>query len=118
MKSKIKTILAILLVTFLFKAYDAFDHARTPVRRPKAGHGPVLSSSAVTITVLDVGQGDAILIRSPEGKTALVDAGPSHDVVEQLKEQGVTALDLVVVSHHHADHYGGMNAVIQEFPPR
>jgi competence protein ComEC len=79
---------------------------------------PHAMPGTVTVDVLDVGQGDAILIRSPEGKTALVDAGSSADVVSRLKEQGVTSLDLVVVSHHHADHYGGMADVIRAFRPR
>jgi competence protein ComEC len=72
----------------------------------------------VTVSILDVGQGDAILIRSPEGKTALIDAGPSHHVVTLLKQQGITALDLVILSHHHADHYGGMADVVRTFRPR
>lgn len=71
-----------------------------------------------TIEFLDVGQGDAILIRSPEGKTALVDAGPSNRIVEKLRDRGVDSLDLVVVSHHHIDHYGGMAEVVREFRPR
>jgi competence ComEA-like helix-hairpin-helix protein len=75
-------------------------------------------AATLTIDVLDVGQGDAILIRSPEGKTALVDAGPSRHVVELLKARGIERIDLVVVSHHHHDHYGGMAAVIREFQPR
>jgi beta-lactamase superfamily II metal-dependent hydrolase len=70
------------------------------------------------IEFLDVGQGDAILVRSAEGKTALIDAGPSRDVVTLLKGRGVTSIDMVAVSHHHADHYGGMEAVIQQFRPR
>lgn len=67
---------------------------------------------------LDVGQGDSVLIRSPEGKTALVDAGTSTHVVETLKQLGVTSIDIVVVSHHHSDHYGGMHAVITQFRPK
>ncbi len=73
---------------------------------------------AVTVSILDVGQGDAILVRSPEGKTAPIDAGQSSKIVSTLEHQGVNALDLVVVSHHHADHYGGMNEVIRAFHPR
>ena len=46
------------------------------------------------------------------------DAGPSGQVVSLLKKRGVRSLDMVVVSHHHADHYGGMEAVIREFRPR
>jgi beta-lactamase superfamily II metal-dependent hydrolase len=71
-----------------------------------------------TFEFLDVGQGDSVLIRSPEGKTALVDAGPSTHVVQTLKRRGITSIDLVVVSHHHSDHYGGMHAVIEQFHPR
>jgi beta-lactamase superfamily II metal-dependent hydrolase len=72
----------------------------------------------LTVDFLDVGQGDSVLIRSPEGKAALIDAGPSKDVVPLLRRRGVTSLDLVAVSHHHADHYGGMDDVIREFRPR
>jgi competence protein ComEC len=74
--------------------------------------------TAASVEFLDVGQGDSILITSPEGKTALIDAGPSDAIVSLLKKRGVTALDLVIVSHHHVDHYGGMDAVIRAFHPR
>jgi len=70
------------------------------------------------ITFLDVGQGDAVLLRAPEGQTALVDAGPDSDVVDQLRALGVTGLDLVVASHPHADHIGGMTRVLETFPVR
>jgi competence protein ComEC len=80
--------------------------------------GPVQGSAVAEVSFLDVGQGDGILIRSPEGKTALIDAGPSKAVVPLLRSRGVTTLDLVEVSHHHADHYGGMDDVIRAFGPR
>src|SRR3954464_11997017 len=84
-----------------------------------AQHSPEAVRPAVaTIDFLDVGQGDAILIRSPEGKTALIDAGPSKDIVPLLGKLGVTSIALVAVSHHHADHYGGMDDVIRAFRPR
>ena len=76
------------------------------------------TNGEATIEVLDVGQGDSILIRSPEGKTALIDAGPSNHIVKLLNDRGLTSIDLVVVSHHHSDHYGGMRAVIRQFQPR
>jgi competence protein ComEC len=75
-------------------------------------------NGAPLVEVLDVGQGDSILIRSPEGKVALIDAGPSKDVVSLLKRKGVTSIDIVFVTHHHADHYGGMSEVIKAFHPR
>ncbi len=75
-------------------------------------------AGTAAVEFLDVGQGDAVLIRSPEGRTALIDAGPSKNVVEHLRERGLKTIDLVLVSHHHSDHYGGMDAVIREFHPR
>jgi competence protein ComEC len=75
------------------------------------------TSSVAYVDVLDVGQGDAILIRAPEGKNALVDAGPDRSVVDRIRELGIERIDLVLVTHHHSDHYGGMQQVIREFRP-
>jgi beta-lactamase superfamily II metal-dependent hydrolase len=118
MKWKLAFPLLILAAACFFVAYESYEGAHAPAPRPMVGQRPLQGPGRVTVAVLDVGQGDSILIRSPEGKTALVDAGPSRDVVKLLRAQGVNALDLVVVSHHHADHYGGMAEVIKTFPTR
>ncbi len=77
------------------------------------------SADPVAIDVLDVGQGDSILIRSPEGKTLLIDAGPTRDgALRVLKRMGIDHVDLVALSHHHSDHYGGMEEVVRELKPR
>ena len=66
-----------------------------------------------------MGQGDAILIQSPEGKTALIDAGPADGgIMKRLKEKGVESIDLIIFSHHHADHINGMAAVVEKFKPK
>lgn len=70
------------------------------------------------ITFLDVGQGDAIVVRSPEGRIALIDAGPGPDVTPALHALGVERLDLVVATHPHADHIGGMRHVLESLPVR
>lgn len=67
---------------------------------------------------IDVGQGDSIFVRMESGETMLIDAGPRDagaHVVSYLKSLGVTRLDLVVATHAHADHVGGLALVIQEF---
>jgi competence protein ComEC len=77
------------------------------------------AGKTATFEVLDVGQGDSILIRSPEGKTALIDAGPTRDAaLKQLRRKGIKSLDIVAISHHHSDHYGGMDQVIRAMKPR
>lgn len=73
----------------------------------------------VVVDVLDVGQGDAILIRTPAHKTVLIDAGDrGSGVVEALSRLGVDHLDMVVATHPHADHIGAMEAVVRALPPK
>ncbi len=87
---------------------------------------PVLSGSArlLEVAVLDVGQGDAIVVRSPTGRAMLIDAGPAfadvsageRHVVPFLQRQGIRQLDVVVVTHPHLDHFGGLFAVAETIP--
>jgi competence protein ComEC len=73
--------------------------------------------SGLTITFLDVGQGDAALIRTPEGAAVLVDGGPEEDLVAtELAALGVKRLDIVVASHPHADHIVGLPSVLARIP--
>jgi competence protein ComEC len=66
------------------------------------------------VTALDVGQGDAILLRSPDGAAVLVDTGPSYraPVLSALRRAGVRRLALVAVTHDQDDHAGGLAAVL------
>jgi beta-lactamase superfamily II metal-dependent hydrolase len=69
-----------------------------------------------SITSLDVGQGDATVIRTPSGCAALFDGGPTGagDVVKaNLAALGVTAIDVAFLSHFHADHLGSLDEVEQ-----
>ncbi len=74
-------------------------------------------AGTLTVDVLDVGQGDAILLQSPAGKRVLIDAGTGkEDVVPMLRARGIDKLDLVIASHAHADHIGGMDEVLEAVP--
>lgn len=67
--------------------------------------------------VLDVGQGDAILVASGDGRAMLVDGGPDPALLEEkLSGYGVASLDLVVLTHVHADHAAGLEAVLGRRP--
>ncbi len=75
-------------------------------------------SGKLEVYFLDVGQGDSIFLRSPNGKTMLIDTSESkyYDVIDSfLKEQGVTKLDAVVATHPHSDHIGGMAKIIRNY---
>ena len=73
----------------------------------------------LTVTMLDVGQGDSIFLRGPKGNTYLIDGG-SSDVEELgkyrmepfLKSQGVASLDYVFVTHGDTDHYSGIEEML------
>jgi competence protein ComEC len=68
---------------------------------------------------LDVGQGDAAVLITPEHRVLLVDAGRNGAVTAQyLHQLGVDTIDLLVVSHDHDDHMGGVPGVLAEFPVR
>ena len=66
----------------------------------------------------DVGQGDSSLFILPDGKTILIDAGPEDagkKLVRDLKKLGVKKIDLLVATHPHSDHIGGMVRVLSNF---
>jgi competence protein ComEC len=65
------------------------------------------------VVVLDVGQGDSILVHGGEGRFVLVDGGPDPALlVDRLRSHGVDSLELVVLSHVHADHATGLAAIV------
>ena len=77
-----------------------------------------LTGSEVTVTVLDVGQGDAVLI-AQNGAYCLIDAGTSagsEALCAALDRLGVRRLGLLVLTHPHADHSGGMVQLLREYP--
>ncbi len=79
-----------------------------------AGRQPV----AFSVTFFDVGQGDSALVTTPDRTFVLIDGGPSRAVLTKLGQAlpfGVRTLDLVVLSHPHADHLAGLAYVLQRY---
>jgi len=81
---------------------------------PRAG-GP---APGLRIVVLDVGQGDSILLDPSDGGPVLVDGGPpGGDLGEHLEREGVSSLAAAVVTHDQSDHVGGIDEVLYDrFP--
>jgi competence protein ComEC len=97
--------------------------APRPIERPR---------NALLVQAIDVGQGDSLLLITPDGKTLLVDAGgfgggprqasQEFDIGEEvvsvaLWSRGIRHLDAVALSHAHSDHMGGMPAILRNFHP-
>lgn len=88
-------------------AFDEGDFTRV---LPKNGE--------LSVIVLDVGKGDSIFIRTPNGKNMLIDTG-TPDYWERLQfyfeQMGVTKLDAVVATHPHNDHIGSMSKILKNY---
>ncbi len=110
-----RTLLVLLLGLLLLIAAVLFHRFEVWRREPSPPVGEL------TIVALDVGQGDSFLILTPERKAVLIDAGPpeaADRVREALTRYGVLQLDLIIATHPHADHIGGMVAVLDAVPVR
>lgn len=102
-----------------FEECDGVSDSACPGRCSAHCACPAMGPGALEIHVIDVGQGDAILIISPDGFAMLVDAGEEFAapaILAHLANAGVASLDYTLVSHMHADHIGGMDSVLQAYP--
>jgi competence protein ComEC len=94
---------------------------------------PVVEHGKFELSVIDVGQGDSLLVGFPQGSLMLIDAGgipsfgrtrkPGIDIGEDvvspyLWSRSIKHLDIVAMTHAHEDHMGGMSAVLRNFHPR
>ncbi len=72
---------------------------------------------SVRVQVIDRGQADGILIRTPNEKWIVIDAGTNRQQADAMKNVwGVDRVTLAVVSHRHFDHLGGMDEILREIP--
>lgn len=117
-----RNVLSVIIITALLVAISYFfDPEGTGTLAPNADIDPSganAPSGNLEAYILDVGQGDCIFLRSPSGNTMLVDTGESSafgTVDSFLSSQGVDMLDVVVATHPHSDHIGGMSKIIESY---
>ncbi|NNE69127.1 MAG: DNA internalization-related competence protein ComEC/Rec2 [Rhodothermales bacterium] len=80
---------------------------------------PGVERLPLEVAILDVGQGDASLIRTPGGRLMLIDTGPpgrENILTSAIRAHPSARLDVVVSSHDHADHTGGLSTIRRAFP--
>lgn len=80
---------------------------------------PAPREGCLNVYMLDVGQGDSLLLISPEGKTMLVDTGSEEQaqgVESSLRALGIETLDVLVLTHAHEDHAGAAIELVKHIP--
>lgn len=79
---------------------------------------PQTTSFTLNVWMLDVGQGESVLVKEPSGKTVLFDGGPDDSVLSEVGEilpPWDREIDLVVLSHNHSDHIRGLISVLERY---
>jgi competence protein ComEC len=111
-----------------FKTKPAVVNTQPDTNNPQQTSTPKETEPVVTnppgnfnfeVDFIDVGQGDATLVRYPSGINILIDGGGKYkgiDVVNYLESQGITELDTIVATHNDIDHIGGLSTVMNYFP--
>lgn len=77
-----------------------------------------LGNGRLQISYLDIGQGDATLVRTPSMEYILIDGGPDDRVLQELSQVMpfyVRTIDLMILSHPHADHMDGLIEVLERY---
>lgn len=119
------SVLLLAIVAFVVEYHGGFggipswSELYTTLGVPMAGPDPdLLADSTTTVSVLDVGQGDSVLI-GQDGEYCLIDTGTAESrdqLVQDLQWAGITELKYLLLTHPHADHTGGALTVLEHFP--
>jgi len=114
-KQKLISLALALLILLIGWAVTALTETGNVPSDPAQGSG---RGEAVTLTILDVGQGDGTLLRWGD-HSVLIDAGEADQqelIAARLLNLGVSKLDLIVATHAHSDHIGGIARLLEVFP--
>lgn len=79
----------------------------------------VLNGETMSVTYIDVGQGDSTYITFPDGENMLIDGGSNNGLAyAHLKKENVTSIDYLIATHPHEDHIGGLAEICENIYPK
>jgi beta-lactamase superfamily II metal-dependent hydrolase len=107
-----------LFVNILLPAFLLFGISYLIMENEGANKEAVFDAPTMQAHFIDVGQGDSCLVKLPDGKRVLIDAGDTaaaEDVIRHIRGEGVKKIDYVIATHPHADHIGALSQVIKTF---
>mgnify|MGYP000936887380 CR=1 FL=1 len=116
MRNRIGMMLGTLMLAVTLLVGCGGGAASQPSGSASSSGAAMQAASAVKITMLNVGQGDSILIKTPN-QTVLIDTGDVDErekLTAELNKAGVKKIDKVILTHPHADHIGGMDVVLKD----
>lgn len=124
MKQKITSLciaILIVLVGMLFANNPEMQQVLTDWLQNLQSDETSVTSGLLQVHIIDVGQGEAILVQAPGGQNMLVDGGErsvetTDQLVRYLRTKGVKKIDILVATHPHSDHIGGLPTVMKTFP--
>lgn len=111
MKHKIRLIVFLLMLTFIFSGCSILESKFTPKEKVE------LSQEGLSVHFLDVGQADATLLLSA-GKSMLIDAGNRDDkdqIMDYLDQYSIEKLDYLILTHPHEDHIGSAKVLVENY---
>ena len=117
-KKQIKLIQTVIAIVIVLIAVIMYPNVQNEIRNEKNSISTAIPiEGELQMHVIDVGQGDSILFLQKDC-VMLVDCGPKNKatyVIEYLKQLGISKIDILVGTHAHEDHMGGMSEIIRNF---
>ena len=116
-RSYLPMVLFITLIISLVGIYVLLDHGIVGVEKSTEVARIQSVNAPVKVHYIDIGQGDSMFLEVL-GKNILIDAGEkehAQTIIEYLRSYDVEKLDMVILTHPHEDHIGGMGEVISAF---
>ena len=110
-----RTLVPLRFVSEVFGAKVAWD---SKINRIDITYDGVIPTKEMKVHFIDVGQGDDIYIKAPEGEDIIIDAGnkgKGDEVVTYLKSQNVDDIEVMISTHPDADHIGGLDEVLEAY---